>query len=123
MREDIEYLARTYGSHPALYRDPKRQGKTLVYIYDSYLSPPEEWAAVLQPTGAHSMRSVWEADYIALVLGSSDLNAVERAEFDGVYTYFAATGFTHFSTPHNWRELKEWCTAHRKLFIPCVGPG
>ena len=45
------------------------------------------------------------------------------AGFDGIYTYFAATGFTHGSTLSQWRRLAQFCRQHNALFIPSVGPG
>lgn len=42
-RADVEYIFKEYGKHPAFYRDPNRKGKSLFYIYDSYLISSDQW--------------------------------------------------------------------------------
>jgi hypothetical protein len=67
VREDVEYVFKQYGNHPALYRDVS--GRPLFYVrsvsssplrwysfagsqlYDSYQVTPGEWARLLQPSG------------------------------------------------------------------------
>ena len=50
-------------------------------------------------------------------------SAVKRAKFDGVFTYFAANGFTHGSSWKNWQNLANFCRRNSLLFSPSVGPG
>lgn len=48
IREDIIYLHQKYGKHEAFYR---YNGKILIYLYDSYIIPTEEWKKLLLPDG------------------------------------------------------------------------
>lgn len=123
-RESIEYLIDTYGKHPAFYRSPERANKPVFFIYDSYLVPAEEWASLLQPDGQITIRNTrYDADYIGLWLNEKAKPFLETGGFDGFYTYFAATGFTHGSTPGNWKGMADWAKEKDLMFIPCVGPG
>ncbi len=42
---------------------------------------------------------------------------------DGIFTYFAANGFTHGSSWKNWKSLSDFCKRNSLLFSPSVGPG
>lgn len=53
VREDIAYVIRSYGNHPAFFRV---DGKPLFFVYDSYLTKAPAWAEILTPTGKHSIR-------------------------------------------------------------------
>lgn len=120
-REALVYLLDTYGAHPALYR---HGGLPMVYLYDSYLTPAEEWAAVFTPEGAKTLRGTphdWRV--IGLWVKKNDGPALKRAGFDGFYTYFATDGFTYGSTAKNWPELAAFAREQGMLFIPSVGPG
>jgi len=119
--EMMKYILDTYGSHPAFYR---LKGKPLFYVYDSYLTPKEEWAAVLQKDGKSSIRgSKYDAIMIGLWVNEKDSDFFLQSGFDGFYTYFASNGFTFGSSTKNWNYLSDWAKKHQKLFIPCVGPG
>lgn len=123
-RAAVEYIVRTYGAHPAFFRDPDRGNRPLFYVYDSYLTPAEEWATVLAPDGPATIRGgEWDSIVIALYVKEGDEAFVETGQFDGFYTYFAVDGFVYGSTPAHWADMAAWAKAHGKLFIPSVGPG
>ncbi|MCA9102145.1 MAG: hypothetical protein KDA63_13370 [Planctomycetales bacterium] len=124
VRDAIQYLVDAYGAEPALYRDARRGNRPVFYIYDSYLTAADEWATILAPDGADSIRG---SDYDAVVIGlwvkAHEQQFFLDGHFDGFYTYFASDGFTYGSTPANWGELADWARDHDKLFVPCVAPG
>lgn len=124
VKTDIEYILKNYGESPAFYRIEAYQNRPLFYVYDSYLTPAEEWATVLSSEGADTIRGT-DAD--ALVIGlyvkEEDHRFMKIGHFDGFYTYFATEGFTYGSTPSHWPKLAEWARENGKIFIPCVGPG
>jgi glycoprotein endo-alpha-1,2-mannosidase len=120
-KDNLKLIIDTYGRHPALYR---RDRKPLFFVYDSYLTSAEEWATLLKPGGAISIRGTpYDALMIGLWVGEGDAKFFQNSGFDGFYTYFGATGFTYGSTPENWPRLQQWAAEHRQLFIPCVAPG
>ncbi len=123
-REAIAYLIGKFGRSPACHRLADRGNRPVFFIYDSYLTPANEWATVLGKAGAQTLRGT-EAD--AVVIG---LWVKEREEdfmleggFDGFYSYFATDGFTYGSTIRNWPRLAKWARANQLLFVPCVAPG
>jgi glycoprotein endo-alpha-1,2-mannosidase len=94
-------------------------------VYDSYHIPADEWAAVLGPGGALSLRGT-PADglFIALWLDARDGDArLLPGGWDGFYTYFSSEAVSHGANPANWPALAAWARRHRRLFIPSVGPG
>lgn len=120
-KQSIKSIVDTYGDHPAFYR---MNGKPLFFIYDSYLTKPEEWATLLHPQGKISIRNTpYNAIMIGLWVKKGEEDFFKRSGFDGFYTYFGATGFTYGSTPANWDGMQEWAVKNNKIFIPCVGPG
>ncbi|VDN30039.1 unnamed protein product [Gongylonema pulchrum] len=60
---NIKYIIDHYGSHPALYRrqglknDGKERELPLLYFYDSYRVPVDEWSKLTTPTGMYSVRN------------------------------------------------------------------
>lgn len=123
-REAIVYLLDRYGDHPALYRSPLHEGRPFVYIYDSYLTPAEEWSRLLKPEGDLSLRnSPYDICAIGLWVNKDEGAYFIEGGFDGFYTYFASDGFTYGSSSENWAGLSEWASDHDMSFIPCVGPG
>ncbi len=121
VRENLKAIIDTYGDHPALY---KYQGKPLFFLYDSYITKAEEWATLLMPEGAISIRNTpYDAVMIGLWVKKGEETFFKNSGFDGFYTYFGATGFTFGSTPANWRGMQKWAAENKKIFIPCVGPG
>lgn len=125
--DDLKYFIDTYGSHPALYRVKKRTGSPalpFIYVYDSYLTPTEDWINILHPTGKMSIRGTkYDCLCITLLVEEKHKSLIQQANFDGFYTYFAVNGFTYGSTQRNWYHLKQLANQLGKLFIPSVGPG
>ena len=123
-RDGLVYLLDKYGDHPALYRDPAHGNRPWVYLYDSYLTPAEEWAAVLQPDGANTIRGTqYDAVVIGLWVKEGDGAFMTEGGFDGFYTYFATNGFTYGSTPDHWPAMAKFANRNSLLFVPSVGPG
>ena len=124
VRDAIVYLLDAYGASPALYRDANRGDRPVFYVYDSYLTEAAEWATILSPDAADTLRGT---KYDSLVIGLWVKQDEERffldGHFDGLYTYFATDGFTYGSTWENWKTLADWARDHDKLFVPCVAPG
>jgi alpha-mannan endo-1,2-alpha-mannanase / glycoprotein endo-alpha-1,2-mannosidase len=121
VRQDIAQILDTYGKHPAFYRT---KGKPLFFIYDSYLTKAEEWAGLLNPKGAITIRKTpLDAVMIGLWVRKGEEPFFEKSGFDGYYTYFGSTNFTYGASPANWNYLQQWAAGHDKIFIPCVGPG
>ena len=54
LREDLEYLRKNYGGHNSFYR---QNGLPMYYVYDSYLSPKEDWSRLLKKEGQISIRN------------------------------------------------------------------
>lgn len=125
VREDLKYITEKYGGHPAFYRY-NRDGKDLplLYLYDSYLIPTEEWTKLLTQNGELTIRGTeLDATMIGLMVERKHLRLSADAGFDGVYTYFAASGFSYGSTPKHWQEIARSAKQHNLMFIPSVGPG
>ncbi|MFR0678689.1 glycoside hydrolase family 99 protein [Dysgonomonas mossii] len=123
LKENMKKLIDKYGSHPAFY---KVNGKPMFFIYDSYNIEPEEWAKLLSPSGAITIRNTTYDSYvIGLWLDNVDKQApiILNSHFDGFYTYFASLGFNYGSTPTNWNTMQKWANDNGKIFIPSVGPG
>lgn len=125
--DDLKYYIDKYGSHPAVFRVKKKANSRalpVVYIYDSYLTPTEDWMNLLHPNGKLSIRGTnYDCVCIMLLVEAKHREAIEQANFDGFYTYFAANGFTYGSTQRNWYSLKQLANRLGKLFIPSIGPG
>lgn len=120
-RDAIAGLLARWGDHPALCR---RGGRPVFYVYDSYLTPPAEWATLLRPDGAITLRGTpLDAVVIGLWVGPDDGEVLAAGGFDGAYTYFATDGFTYGSTAANWTTMASFARARGLLFVPCVGPG
>lgn len=119
--ENVKYIIDNFGEHPAFY---KVDGKPMFFVYDSYLIKNEEWVKVFSKEGELSVRGTkYDGIYIGLALKKESLNDIYQSHFDGFYTYFASTGFTEATDPHNWKFMQEWGEKHNKIFIPSVGPG
>lgn len=123
-RRAIEYLLNTYGEHPALYRPADLDGRPVLYVYDSYLTPADEWAGLLQPGGEISIRGTdLDVVMIGLWVNQNEGDFFLEGGFDGYYTYFGADGFTWGSTTDNWAQITEFGRKHNLITVPCVGPG
>lgn len=64
-----------------------------------------------------------EAFLVGLAVEKADMAKLHESGFHAMYTYFAATGFTYGSSPHNWDEMCQFCLKNDMVFIPSVGPG
>ena len=83
--------------------------------YDSYLTPPDEWAAVLGAAGGErSIRgTASDAFVICLFVERAHEAYLSRAVgFDAFYTYFASDGFTYGSSTANWAQLVAMAARH-----------
>jgi len=124
IRKDIAYLHEAYGRHAALYRDSGDRHLPLFYVYDSYKIDIAQWRRLLGRKGNLTIRGTdLDARIIGLWVEQADTLFLERAGFDGAYTYFASDAFSYGSVPDNWRTMARWAEAHDMLFVPCVGPG
>ena len=123
-RDAIVYIIDKYGSHSAFYRYGKDKPRPMFYVYDSYLTPAEQWKTILSPDGPQTIRNTkYDSVVIGLWVKENEQAFMTEGHFDGCYTYFATDGFTYGSTIGNWPELAEWAQQNDKLFIPSVGPG
>jgi len=124
IREAIVYLVDQYGDHPAFYRAPETGGRGMFYVYDSYLTPANEWARLLTTNGDLTIRgTAYDAAVVGLILNENDTGFIEAAGMDGGYAYFVVDGFSYASTTANWPALVAWAREKDLLFIPSVGPG
>jgi len=126
LKNDIEAIIAEYGSHPACYKHKVADGRELplIYVYDSYHTKAEEWRQLLTPSGSLSIRNTRnDAVVIALYVDRKDASMLNVGGFDGIYTYFASTGFTEGSTLAQWPALSATAKLSNAMFIPSVGPG
>jgi len=124
VKRDIKYIYKNYGTSPALYRSRRHNNRIMLYIYDSYHTPANEWATVFDPTGQSSIRGTpYDVVALGLYLESKDKEFLLGSHFDGFYTYFAANGFTEGSSYANWAGISEWATSHNLIFSCSLGPG
>ncbi|GBF95021.1 hypothetical protein Rsub_07522 [Raphidocelis subcapitata] len=123
VREDLADLTGRFGRSGALLRlEPG--GRPVYFVYDSYRIPAAEWAELLTPGGASTVRGTdLDGIFLGLVLSFKDTADIEAGGFDGFYTYFASEAVSPASNPSSWRGLGEWAAANGKLFVPSVGPG
>ena len=127
VRRDLEYLVGAYGD--ALHRMPRRPcgdepALPVVYVYDAYHNTKEDWAELLCPGGARSIRgTAHDVVAIATLLDARERALVDEGCFDGFYTYFATEGFTFGSTARHWAQLATWARERNLHFSPSVGPG
>eukprot|EP00299_Pterocystis_sp_00344_P007974 c2833_g1_i2.p1 GENE.c2833_g1_i2~~c2833_g1_i2.p1 ORF type:complete len:392 (-),score=85.60 c2833_g1_i2:52-1227(-) len=135
---DIRYVVTHYATHPAVLRvcrypnrvveshelcQDKKEGKLLMYVYDSYQIPSRDWETVLKPSGRETIReTAHDAIVVGLWVEQSHGSELFNSGFDGVYTYFASP-ISYGSTAENWHSIASTCRKRQMLFIPCVGPG
>ncbi|MBE0566350.1 MAG: alpha-mannosidase [Krumholzibacteria bacterium] len=117
----IAYLIASYRAHPACHL---MGGLPVVYVYDSYLTPPAEWARLMQPGGDLFIHdTLLDCVMIGLWVGPEDGALLDEAGFDGFYTYFAADGFTWGSSRANWPTMSRLSLGYGLIRVFCVGPG
>lgn len=120
------FISNRYGDHGALYKYATSKGRSLplFYIYDSYLTPPDSWSEVLNPSGSQSVcGSAYDSIFMALIVEKRHQHDILASSFDGVYTYFPSNGFSFGSSHQNWKNIKAFFNGNNLLFIPSVGPG
>jgi len=123
-KQAIDYITHKYVSHPAYYQDELRGNRPLFFVYDSYATDAAQWASILAPGAANSIRGTqYDAVVVCLWVEPHEEEFITKGGFDGFYTYFVADGFSYGSTPANWSHLAAWADSNNKVFIPCVGPG
>ena len=121
VKDDIHYIIDNY-SGPGLFTDDT--GRPMIFVYDSYHTPSHEWATVFSPTGSHSIRHTpYDVTAIGLYLEQKDRAFFTQGHWDGLYTYFGATGFTQGSTLGHWPGLAAFAKDNNLLFVPSVAPG
>ena len=121
VKDDFEYIFEQYGSHPAFYRHPTtNQG--LVYAYDSYHMTPQQWQQLLSVDGKMTIRGT-DHDCIVIALVLDNIDEAVHSHFDGVYSYFAATGFTRAADTSQWKGYVTQAAQRSMLFVPSVAPG
>lgn len=99
-------------------------GRHVFYVYDSYRTQASEWAHVLKPAGAASVRgAAGDGFFFGLCLDRGCVAELSQAGFDGLYTYFGSDGLSYGSTSAEWAELVR--QAHRAGLVVSlsVGPG
>jgi len=121
VKDDLEYIFQQYGNHPAFYRHPSTN-QCLVYAYDSYHMTPHQWQQLLTADGSMTIRGT-EHDCIFIALVLDNVDEAVHSGFDGVYSYFAATGFTRAADTSQWKQYVKQAAEHGMLFVPSVAPG
>ncbi|CAE7751561.1 Maneal [Symbiodinium pilosum] len=124
--DDLTYIVREYGSHPAIWREgPKKL--PLFWLYDvsaqHSMQDAVAWKEVLDSVRGTELDGVFLCLWIGNGGGREDLRFVQDAGFDGAYTYFAAEGFTPGSNTKSWKDVAARLKKVGKLFVPSVGPG
>ena len=121
VKDDLAYIFDNYGSHAAFYRHPSTN-QHLVYAYDSYHMTAQQWQQLLSPDGSLTIRNT-EHDCIFIALVLDNIDEAVHSQFDGIYSYFAATGFTRAADPTQWKGYVTQAAQHGVLFVPSVAPG
>ena len=141
-RSWVVHLIDTYGSHPAFHRSAHQGGRPLLYTFAplkfdastlSFGIPTTDWAEVLGPTGARTIRGTpHDAAIVAHVEVPLFVHLAAEAGFDAVNTYYASGSVTLPGTTigipvsgdtSTWGDLLERARWHRLEFYPSVGPG
>ena len=124
LKEDLKYLVDKYGASNSFYRDTNNGNRPVIYLYDSYHTKPEDWAKILDPKSSETIRGTkYDTIVLGLYLNSKDKDSTKAAHFDGVYTYFAAEGFTEGSSSRVWGSLASWGRDTNKIISISIGPG
>lgn len=101
---DIEYINRTYGSHPAFHRSADHGGKGAFYVFQSL--DITDWTALDQVTDT------------SIVLAQTT-DTTKIAHFSGMYTYDGIAG----ATAPGWKQAGDYARAHGLIWAPSVAPG
>jgi len=124
--EDLKYIFREYGKHPAIFREGPQE-RPIFWLYDvsaqHSLSEVAQWRAVLDAVRGTELDAIFLCLWIGTGGGREDLRFLTEGGFDGAYTYFAAEGFTPGSNTKSWQDVAERLKKIGKIFVPSVGPG
>ncbi|MGW6737157.1 ThuA domain-containing protein [Streptomyces sp. NPDC055013] len=101
---DIQYINRTYGSHPAFHRAADHGGKGAFYVFQSL--DITDWTALDQVTDT------------SIVLAQTT-DTTKIAHFSGMYTYDGIAG----ATAPGWKQAGDYARAHGLIWSPSVAPG
>lgn len=129
LRDDLRYMRERYtgpaAPHAAAVARAGRPPRPVYFVYDSYHIDDVSWASLLTPHGAQTVRgSAYDGFFVGLMLGQEQGFAhLQRGGFDGLYSYFAASGFSDGSDWRRWAEYARRARAMGKVFVPSVGPG
>ncbi len=118
VKEDLAYIHTQYAPSPAFL--------PIYYVYDSYHISPSDWASLLAPDGAQTIRgTALDGVFIGLWLERAHGEDLVQGGFDGTYSYFASEGFSYGSTLAHWPHMVAFCRAQEKEFLSVlsIGPG
>lgn len=115
--EDIEYLHREFGNHPAIFRvsRPTEYGnnprlRSMIFVYAPEYPDHELMMLADQ---------IHDSEYDSiLLLHSTDVSAVDRTHADGIFAYEAYQSLMHF-----YEGIAGAAVKKNVIFIPCVSPG
>ena len=126
-KKDLKYIVDHYNDHPALFKIQSPKSKSLlplVYVYDSYHFPAQEWAKIFSKDSPQTIRGTpLDCVAISLLVDNSHKRLVSDGQFDGFYTYFASDGFSYGSRTRVWPALAAFAKQNSLVFIPSAGPG
>ncbi len=106
---DIQYLINTYGSKPALYRDPTRSNRPYIYIYSANTYTASAWSSLLA-----SLRTSYNAVFLC---DSTNHTFITNGGWDGYFIYDVNVATSTYASEVTW------AANHSKLFVPPVTPG
>ncbi|MFJ4467773.1 ThuA domain-containing protein [Streptomyces sp. NPDC089424] len=101
---DIEYINRTYGSHPAFHRATDHGDRSAFYVFQSL--DIADWTALDQVT-----------DDSIVLAQTTDTSKI--AHFSGMYTYDGIAG----ATAPGWKHAGDHARANNLIWAPSVAPG
>lgn len=115
--DDIEYLERRFGRHPAFFRivqktayNPGTNPSPMFFIYQPEFT--DDQLVVL----ADKARSGREKSLI--LFQSTDADVITRDHADGIFAYEAVQPIMNF-----YADIAQTVRAKHGIFIPCVSPG
>jgi glycoprotein endo-alpha-1,2-mannosidase len=124
MAEAIIYIIDTYGAHPAFYRDIEHGGKPLFYVWKVNGISSKDWASLLSPSGALSIRNTqYDSIMVGLYMSAGKDAFILNDYFDGFCAGSNSVGRSGTTRLTNWVEMARWAQQRGKVFIACVAPG
>lgn len=116
----------------------------VIYLYDSYQLPSQEWEKVFSKSGSATVRGTAnDAVVLGLWVEAGHGDLISGGHFDGFYTYFASDVrwngfigspmctadslgsqvFVFGSNPRNWPQMAQKAQENNWAFSISVGPG